>query len=1405
MFINVLRSAGAICLCCLAKRITFQGSVLSRRKFVSSKSIAFSGWVVLFLIANVGEAQQSSFESWRTYRKDSQRTGVVESRLTPTSIKPAWEWQAELPPFPAWDGPARWDAYNLVHDLPAMRQYDACFHPVSDGTLVIVGSSSQDVVQSLELETGKPAWSFVAGGPVRLSPTIYKDFVLFGCDDGYAYCLSRKTGKLVWRFSPSMEAQAEQRLLINNDRLISYYPIRTGVIVRDGVAYFGASMLPWRESFLCGIRVETGKLEGGSESQLNTFLTRHRDATLEGNLLIAGNRLIVPQGRIAPLLFDRTTGEKKGSLPGGGGVTAVVTDQGDVVRAEGGKPSRGGQMSVFKGKERVASFPRGRAIAISTDAFFVIDGQKLFAANRGTNELNWSRDVDEPLELIKVGDAIIVGGRDHVTGVNARDGSVLWSTTVKGRAFGLAYANNRLLVSTDQGVLNAYELVQSQLEQSHKVEAVADSITEWESPPVPKVRKKNLLHRWVFHRTGMTGDDGPITDRELRGIRVTDHASGVNVKLSGSAATVRVKDSKNLEAVALSGGYFPVEIEEKSSLPKNAITVEAWVRVDKPQQWGGIAGCIQDDGSTEHGWLLGYRDDKFCMAVAGGGNGLTYLTSNDAFEARSWNHVVGTYNGRETRLYVNGKLAGSTESETGPISYSDKCFFTLGCYRDANENYPMLGALQELRIYGKAISASDVSRLFAASANEFEVTLGASKKTQTAQKPVDRLPENFLEWGPYTRFIKPGRIEVSYGTAEPVPSVLDIVSESGVRRVESQVAKKIHRVEVKDIPFKKQFQFQVLKGRSQKAERTEMFLVDTHFDWSEARPVQALEPWVKDLILAAPNPRGIVLVEGVKLKEKAKTLALQSDFHVVLAEADEAKAKEVREDWYRDSSVVYGRKLSVVHRRVDELPSAFAAAVISQNTKAGIVKRMVRPSGGILHDGQSVVWNRGKLNGAGTWSHMYGNADNSAFGGEELSDVSDRSQLTTQWIGRPGPRYQTDRQNRKPSPLAAGGRIFLQGQQRMIALDNYSGTVLWSVESPTVMRWNVPHDCSNWCADAKGVYVAAGHQAWFVDGRTGEIAKQFEIPTDATGKKHWGYIARHKESLLGSVVQASAIYTRWWGASQWFDSTGGKDTHVVAGERLFSMNATTGELNWKYDGLVLHPTITIMDDRVYFLESKTESHLNSTTRRLSLDNGQIHELVCLECESGKLLWRKPVKPFAGHLSSLYLAGGGAKQIRSLLLVGSEATQKVFTVQAFDPSSGASRWDREIAWEANHHGKHISRPAIQGDLVYLRPEVLNLETGETIHRGFPGGHGCSSYTASTNGIFTRLGETTWWDARTQKVNRFKRIRTDCWLSVIPAQGMLISAEGGGGCSCGSWLETSLGFLPRNVDQELPEDD
>lgn len=1369
-------------------------------------TIALSCLVILANLPN-----QTIAQAWPSFRHDHQHSGRVGSDMDPGRLAQQWVWSSPVPPAPAWDGPARWDAFAEIRDLPAMRQYDACFQPVSDGQHLFFGSSSQDTLYALDLKTGQPLWQFVAGGPLRIAPTIAKEKILFGCDDGFAYCLKKNNGSLVWKFSPARHAGAHQRAVVNNDRLISFFPIRTGVVVRDGIAYFGASFLPWKESYLAAVDVETGAID----SPRKTYVSRHENATLEGPLLIADDHLIVPQGRIAPLLFDRSTGKSQGSLPGGGGVTIVLTEQGEVARAEGGKPARPGQVGVYKNRQRVASFPRGRALVVQKDAYFVVDRQNVFGVSRQANQLLWRTSLQSPLEIIMVGKYLVVGETDRLSVIDSKNGRTVWQHDVDGRVFGLIYAADRLIASTDTGKVYCFQpTADRNWTPPTATDAELTNLPPCDLPALLDNDKRELLHRWVLMRKGTRIGKNQIPPAgKLGEARIVDQAASVDLVLTGEASSIQVRGNQTTtEAIELQGGSFPVKREQLGKLPTDHLTAEAWIRVDEPATWGGIVGCIQDDGSVEHGWLLGYSGSQFSVALAGTASGLTYLKCPQSFEPKGWYHVAGTYDGSRLLLYVNGKLVAESTAEKGPISYSDKSFFTVGAYRDANEFYPLKGALQEVRIYSRTLDAETIQRHYQSRASWFPKPV-TPEKTDLA---------THLEWGPYLRFIKPHTAELTYGTLTPCPSRVQLKTPRGQVRLISTAAKTTnHRVLLDQLPVRRIVQYRIQYSEASSAEPenatwTDWIECDSHFDWNVSINSGAKENNRSSLLKQLANPNGLIYLFGKKHQALATQLARQSECAIVLFVQDEDVANSIRQQWIQRSDPVYGRDLSVSTLNEAEIPPAAAQLVIvadksDQSQRSG--RRLVRPAGGILSDGNSVLWKRGKLPGAGDWTHMYGRPDNSAFGGEALGEASNREDLVTNWIGRPGPRYQTDRQNRKPAPLAANGRLYLQGQQRMIALDSYSGTVLWSVEAPTVMRWNVPRDSSNWCADDDGVFVASGSEAWFLSGKDGQITRRFKVPGIESGtgsgsksglRLNWGYIARKDSLLLGTAVRADATYRDWWGKSKWFDSTSGDDTRLVAGDLLFGIDLNNDRTQWTYRGLILHPTITLMNDNIYFVEDRTPEHLTDDNRRIRLDRNQTLELVCLSLSDGSEVFRRKLHSFDGPVAVLYLAGGGQGKNRSLILSASESSRSEFSVSCFNPADGTPRWQKRIKWEANHHGKHISRPALENDLVYIRPEVLELASGKTIRRGFPAGHGCASYTLCKNGLFSRLGETTWWNVRQDKVARFQRVRTDCWISVIPAQGMLLSAEGGGGCSCGSWLETSMGFLPRAFDQVQPEE-
>ncbi|MCE9553186.1 MAG: PQQ-binding-like beta-propeller repeat protein, partial [Planctomycetes bacterium] len=192
---------------------------------------------------------------WPTFNHDNSRSGATSEQLAAAQRRQAWVWRSPSPPQSAWPGPAKWDAFKNIRDLSSMRNYDPVFHPVIAGDALYFCSSADDSVHCLDTRSGRSRWVFTADGPVRIAPTISEGRVYFSSDDGAAYCVSASDGKLVWRFNP----RPQKRLILSDGRLISSIPIRTGVVVDGGTAYFAAALLPWEPAVLCAVDAMTGK------------------------------------------------------------------------------------------------------------------------------------------------------------------------------------------------------------------------------------------------------------------------------------------------------------------------------------------------------------------------------------------------------------------------------------------------------------------------------------------------------------------------------------------------------------------------------------------------------------------------------------------------------------------------------------------------------------------------------------------------------------------------------------------------------------------------------------------------------------------------------------------------------------------------------------------------------------------------------------------------------------------------------------------------------------------------------------------------------------------------------------------------------------------------------------------
>ena len=164
----------------------------------------------------------------------------------------------------------------------------------------------------------------------------------------------------------------------------------------------------------------------------------------------------------------------------------------------------------------------------------------------------------------------------------------------------------------------------------------------------------------------------------------------------------------------------PETVNQGDGFPVESLTVEAWVKVDKPIRWGGIVSAIQDNGSFERGWLLGYENNQFSFALATGKTKrLTYLKAKGNFVPGLWYHVAGTYDGKVQSLYVDGQLAGSSSKQSGPILYPPEFDLSIGAYKDDNEHYPLDGKIAYAAVWDKALPAKEILQHFNSRKKEF--------------------------------------------------------------------------------------------------------------------------------------------------------------------------------------------------------------------------------------------------------------------------------------------------------------------------------------------------------------------------------------------------------------------------------------------------------------------------------------------------------------------------------------------------------------------------------------------------------------------------------------------------------------------------------------------------------------
>jgi outer membrane protein assembly factor BamB len=336
----------------------------------SRANTSFLSWAFIVLARGfcVGMLCNSMLAgNWPAYRADINRSAIGQSALDST-LSLEWVFHPDQPPIPAWPMPGE--------ETPRMHT-DRAFHVVVSDQTAIFGSSVDHLLRAVDTHTGELRWRFFADGPIRFAPYIDGDRVYFGADDGYVYCLRLQDGSLVWRYRPS----PADEYVIGNSRMVSLWPVRTGLIVDQGIVYVGAGVFPYEGLYICAVDANSGKeiWKNDTAGDLAWGL-QYGGMAPQGYLLASDSTLYVPSGRGMPAAFDRLDGHFIRFLSQGGktGGSWALLDQGKLIA---GVNSQGNPAKVVfddqTGKRQgdlFAQYPGIDLVMTDSMAYTVIEG-----------------------------------------------------------------------------------------------------------------------------------------------------------------------------------------------------------------------------------------------------------------------------------------------------------------------------------------------------------------------------------------------------------------------------------------------------------------------------------------------------------------------------------------------------------------------------------------------------------------------------------------------------------------------------------------------------------------------------------------------------------------------------------------------------------------------------------------------------------------------------------------------------------------------------------------------------------------------------------------------------------------------------------------------------------------------
>lgn len=188
---------------------------------------------------------------------------------------------------------------------------------------------------------------------------------------------------------------------------------------------------------------------------------------------------------------------------------------------------------------------------------------------------------------------------------------------------------------------------------------------------------------------------------------------------TGTLVNGVVYNGSNPESFSFDGVDDYIDFGNPTSLSSiggtNNITVSGWAFYNAYGGGGQSYSVITVKGNPWT-WLLENPSNTFRFRITAGGADVN-VADTSTHLLNTWYNVVGTYDGSNMRIYVNGVLK-NTQAQSGTLA-TNSVSAKIGTFQGTN--YNLTGRISNVSIYNRTLTTSEIQQNFNALRGRFGI------------------------------------------------------------------------------------------------------------------------------------------------------------------------------------------------------------------------------------------------------------------------------------------------------------------------------------------------------------------------------------------------------------------------------------------------------------------------------------------------------------------------------------------------------------------------------------------------------------------------------------------------------------------------------------------------------------